>query len=96
MTIGQTLPDLVYSPEFTRDPYAIFARLREQAPVCRVTTHRGMSAWMVTRHADVRALLADNRLAKDGNRIGELIPAQHAHGCGHRVPARTDDQHGQQ
>lgn len=74
MTIGQTLPDLVYSPEFTRDPYAIFARLREQAPVCRVTTHRGMSAWMVTRHADVRALLADSRLAKDGNRIGELMP----------------------
>jgi cytochrome P450 len=73
MTIGQALPDQVYSPEFTRDPYSLFARLREQAPVCRVTTHGGISAWLVTRYADVRALLADSRLGKDGNRISELM-----------------------
>lgn len=76
MTIGQALPDQVYSPEFTRDPYSLFARLREQAPVCRVTTHLGVSAWLMTRYADVRALLADNRLGKDGSRIGELMVRQ--------------------
>jgi len=28
------------SPEFKADPYPFFARLREQAPVCRVTLAR--------------------------------------------------------
>jgi cytochrome P450 len=76
VTIDQALARQVYSPEFTRDPYSLFARLREQAPVCRVTTRRGVRAWLVTRYADVRALLADSRLGKDGSRIGELMVRQ--------------------
>ncbi|MCA1217793.1 cytochrome P450 family protein [Streptomyces sp. 8L] len=77
MTSTQTLPDEIYGPEFNRDPYPIFARLREEAPVRRVTTYRGLNTWLVTRYADVRRLLADSRLAKDGSRIGELM-ARHS------------------
>ncbi|MCU1686156.1 MAG: cytochrome [Amycolatopsis sp.] len=63
----------VFGPAFAENPYPIFASLRERAPARRVTTYRGLNAWLVTRYADVRALLADPRLAKDGHRIGELM-----------------------
>ncbi|NUT51765.1 MAG: cytochrome P450 [Saccharothrix sp.] len=62
-----------YGPGFHLDPYPTYAWLRDHAPVSRVTTYRGLHAWLVTRHADVRSLLADHRLAKDGRRIGELM-----------------------
>ncbi|NLU76577.1 cytochrome P450 [Streptomyces sp. HNM0575] len=71
----------VYGPAFTADPYAVFAELREHAPVRQVTTHRGLNAWLVTRYDDVRRLLADPRLGKDGNRIGELM-ARHSEVAG--------------
>lgn len=70
--------DEVYGPEFINDPYPIFARLREQAPARRVTTFRGLSAWLVTRYSDVRSLLADDRLCKDGEKIGELMATHSA------------------
>jgi cytochrome P450 len=77
MTATDAPPAEVYDRAFTENPYPIFASLREHAPVRRVTTYRGLSAWLVTRYADVRALLADPRLGKDGNRIGELM-ARHS------------------
>jgi cytochrome P450 len=67
----------VYSPAFTENPFPILADLRENAPVARVITYRGLNAWLVTRYADVRSLLADPRLGKNGNRIGELM-ARHS------------------
>jgi cytochrome P450 len=71
------VPDEVYTEDFTRNPYPVFARLRENAPARRVVTHRGLKAWLVTRYEDVRALLTDPRLGKDGHRIGELL-ARHS------------------
>ncbi len=53
------------SPEFKADPYPFFARLREEAPVCRVALAGGQSAWLLTRYDDVAAALKDERLAKD-------------------------------
>jgi cytochrome P450 len=48
------------------DPPAEFAGLRESAPVTRVRTPAGFDAWLVTRHDDVRALLADPAVSSRG------------------------------
>jgi cytochrome P450 len=50
------------SPAATEDPYAVFARLREQDPVHWSPRHK---AWIVTRYADVEAALTDARLSSD-------------------------------
>lgn len=39
---------------FRRDPYPLYRRLRETEPV-----HRTLGMWVLTRHADVRAVLGD-------------------------------------
>jgi len=64
------------SPEFKADPYPFFARLRETAPVCRVTLPGRQAAWLITRYDDVAAALKDARLAKDRNTA--LTPDQAA------------------
>lgn len=56
------LPD---SEAFYRDPYDVYGQLRDQAPACRVELPDGSPVWLVTRYADVRALLADPRLSVD-------------------------------
>ncbi len=55
----------LFAPEFEADPYAVYARLRDSNPVCRVTARDGLYGWLVTRHDDARAALADARLSKD-------------------------------
>jgi pentalenic acid synthase len=52
------------------DPPAEYAELRERAPATRVRLANGQTAWIVTRHADVRALLSDPRLSSDRGRPG--------------------------
>ena len=63
------MTDLATGPVFTEDywsdPWAVFARLREHAPVREVDLPEGGSSWLVTRYADVRAAFTDPRLAKD-------------------------------
>ncbi|MFF2194745.1 cytochrome P450 [Streptomyces sp. NPDC058157] len=56
--------------EFATDPYPAYAWLREHAPVHRATLPSGVEAWLVTRYADARQALADQRLSKN--------PAHHA------------------
>ena len=43
------------------DPHPWYERLRAEAPVFGVRTPRGGFAWLVTRYADVRAVLTDPR-----------------------------------
>jgi cytochrome P450 len=50
---------------YFQDPQGLFARLRAQAPVTPVIMPEGGRAWLITRYADVRAALADPRLAKN-------------------------------
>lgn len=45
-------------------PAPMYARLRSSDPVTRVTLPTGDLAWLVTRYADNRALLADNRFSR--------------------------------
>jgi len=49
------------SPEFIANPYPVYARLREQAPVYQLEP----GAWLITRYHDVEYLLKNPRLNKD-------------------------------
>ncbi|MET9642051.1 cytochrome P450 family protein [Streptomyces syringium] len=67
----------LFTWEFAADPYPAYAWLREHAPVHRTALPSGVDAWLVTRYADARQALADQRLSKN--------PAHHsesAHGKG--------------
>jgi cytochrome P450 len=57
---------IVLNRAFETDPHTLYDVLRVERPVARAVTAQGLPVWLVTRHADVRAALADDRLAKDG------------------------------
>ncbi|MGI5348092.1 cytochrome P450 family protein [Streptomyces sp. CA-250714] len=50
--------------EFVRDPYPVYAALRERGPVHHVRTPEGALAWLVVGHEAARAALTDERLSK--------------------------------
>ncbi|MCU1682652.1 MAG: cytochrome hydroxylase [Amycolatopsis sp.] len=56
ITVGRTCPF---------DPPDGSAELRERGPVARVRLFGGHTAWLVTGHAEARALLADPRVSSD-------------------------------
>lgn len=49
---------------FARDPYPVYARLREEGPVHRVRMPEGAEAWLVVGYDAARAALNDSRLSK--------------------------------
>ncbi|MER7011675.1 cytochrome P450 [Saccharopolyspora sp. NPDC000359] len=53
-----------FTEHYWQDPHAALASTRETCPV-REVDFEGGRTWLVTRYADVRAGLADARLAKD-------------------------------
>ena len=53
------------SAELLRDPEAVYARLREQAPVTPLRSPDGSLIWLVTRFEHVRAILGDPRFANN-------------------------------
>ncbi len=53
------------TPEFHRDPYPLYARMRREHPVYRSSG----GVWYLTRYADVDAALRDPRLSKDQARM---------------------------
>jgi cytochrome P450 len=55
----------IYSPEFFVDPHPVYAEIREKAAAQRFRSPAGLEYWLVTRHAEARAALADGRLSKD-------------------------------
>jgi cytochrome P450 len=70
------MPSL-FDPQFAADPYPAYAWLREHAPVRRTALPSGVDAWLVTRYADARQALADQRLSKNPGHHSES-----AHGRG--------------
>lgn len=62
---GSAAPPTLFDWEFATDPYPAYAWLREHAPVHRTTLPSGVEAWLVTRYADARRALADQRLSKN-------------------------------
>jgi cytochrome P450 len=77
MTISQQAS--LFSPDFIRDPYPAYAQLREHSPVHQITLPQGVPAWLVTRYADVKALLGDRRLLKNIERFlpENALPSPH-------------------
>jgi cytochrome P450 len=65
MTVANDAEALAYPfPRDSRtDPPAEIARCRGEAPVVQVRLPTGDLAWLVTRHDDIRAVLADPRLS---------------------------------
>src|SRR5262245_49871681 len=70
------MPDIAFDhqdPAFVADPYPVLRRLQDSAPVF---WSERMGAWVVTRHADVRAAFRDPRLSSDRIRpfVAQLQP----------------------
>ena len=63
--------------DFMRRPYEVLERLRAAGPAHPVVFPHGAKVWLVTRYDDVRQLLTDPRVSKDGLRANELF-ARHA------------------
>ena len=59
--------------DFMQRPYEILQRFRDAGPVHHVTFPHGADVWLVTRYDDVRALLQDPRVFKDGTRMNEMF-----------------------
>lgn len=64
MSNNSNTPSL-HGPDFDADPAEAYRWLQQHSPVHRVQLAVGLSAWLVTRYADVQAALADPRLVKD-------------------------------
>ncbi|MFF3456140.1 cytochrome P450 [Streptomyces sp. NPDC002730] len=67
---------LELSPDFVRDPYPVYARLRADGPVHQVRAPDGEELWLVVGHDACRAAFTDPRLSrawmKSGS-IGQII-----------------------
>ncbi|MEU3403267.1 cytochrome P450 [Streptomyces sp. NPDC006670] len=76
--MSETLPGTLSFPQDRTCPYhppAAYQPLRDTRPLTRVTLFDGRSVWMVTGHAEARALLADNRLSTDRTHEGFPLPS---------------------
>lgn len=63
------------SPQAIADPYPLYADLRQNNPVC---WDKNLGGWVVTRYADVHALLRDKRMSSSqlDQLMGQLSPEQ--------------------
>ncbi|WP_331771754.1 cytochrome P450 (plasmid) [Embleya sp. NBC_00888] len=55
----------LYGPEYKRDPYPLYTKLRDAGPVHRVRFSSGVGAWLVTGYDAAHATLNDPRLGKN-------------------------------
>ncbi|QFG26244.1 cytochrome P450 [Actinomadura sp. WMMB 499] len=65
MPAGNLPADFLFSEEFDRDPYALYAELRAEGPVHRIDFPPGADAFLVVGHEHGHAALNDPRLSKD-------------------------------
>ncbi len=61
----------LFDPGFVAEPERPLARLREQAPVQRDPS---TGLWLVSRHADIRAVLADPEVFRPDNALTAVTP----------------------
>ncbi|MEV2278715.1 cytochrome P450 [Nocardiopsis sp. NPDC049922] len=70
--MSASTPPPLHGPAFDADPHPAYRWLREHSPAHRVELPGGAWAWLVTRHDDVRAVLADPDMLKDPARANEV------------------------
>jgi cytochrome P450 len=59
---------------FVQDPWSVYRRLRQAAPVQRAVMTGGEPVWLITGYDEARALLADPRLSTDFFGVRALLP----------------------
>ncbi|WP_410599961.1 cytochrome P450 family protein [Amycolatopsis sp. lyj-90] len=59
--------------DLVQEPHRISALLREEGRVRKVRMPRGLDVWLVTGHAEARAVLSDPRMGKDTGEIRRLF-----------------------
>jgi len=57
-------------PDLAGCPYAAYARLRDDGGVHQAVMAEGLPVWVISRHDDVKALLADPRLSMNARTAG--------------------------
>lgn len=73
MALQPAMIDLLeLSPDFVRDPYPVYAQLRERGPVHHVRTPNGLEMWLVVGHEACRTAFTDPRLSRDWRRSGDI------------------------
>ena len=83
-----------FDPEFARDPYAVYARLRAAAPI-----HFDGMAYTVSAYELVSALLKDARLSVDPRKVGQRLDPRADNPVTQRAPDMMnldDPEHAQQ
>jgi cytochrome P450 len=65
------LKEVMFSADFTKDPYPVYARLRREAPVWWCEEQ---SAWLVSRYNDVRTVLIDPHTYSNKPHVGLYGP----------------------
>ncbi|UQA96989.1 cytochrome P450 family protein [Streptomyces halobius] len=64
----ERVPVELYGTDYKRDPYPLYAELRERGPVHRVRFPSGVCAWLVTGYEAAHRTLTDTRLGKHHSR----------------------------
>ncbi|MDQ0655895.1 cytochrome P450 [Paenibacillus sp. W2I17] len=54
-----------FTKEFTRNPYPVYEKFRNEEPVFRVMFPHGEFGWIITRYEDAVQILKDPRFSKD-------------------------------
>ncbi|MFD1931866.1 MULTISPECIES: cytochrome P450 family protein [Nonomuraea] len=67
--------EFLFTPEFSRNPYAVYTPLRGQGPVFPIDFPPGFEAYLIIDHEHGRAALNDPRLSKDMQRFGDYFRA---------------------
>ena len=77
MSVDSSQPIEHLYKDFMEHPYEILDRFRAKGRAHPVVFPHGAKVWLVTGYDDVRQLLADPRVSKDGSRMNELF-ARHS------------------
>ncbi|MGW0394664.1 cytochrome P450 [Streptomyces sp. NPDC003042] len=88
--MSETKSEAIAFPQDRTCPYhppAAYEPLREGRPLSRVTLFDGRSVWVVTGHAEARALLCDGRLSADRQNDAFPIPSRRFKGLQKRRTA---------
>ncbi|MFD5102189.1 cytochrome P450 [Streptomyces albidochromogenes] len=67
------VPGYPFGEPVTTELHPKYAEIREQAALTRVNMQYGGEAWLATRHADVKTVLADRRFSREAT-VGKDVP----------------------